>query len=462
MKILRSVLFLQLLGCAGLFAQADPYSGYTNTDSFFLPYSSGSFSSTNNGDVFVNFSLPGSTGTTTNFNVQVDTGSRGFYASSTALGANFTNAASFSGQINLSSSGRVFQGYWTPTSMTFGVTNLATGLNDTVTSSVTVLDVQSLTCDSNHPSTTFTTTTATGTIIADIIGTTNTTILSYSGHSVTVAQGYSVSFAKNTNLANESNFGVGFYLGGATNSTTTGPIGNNQNQTFNPLINLTDPKLVAGYIIKTNGIQLGLATNVSGYAYTKLNSTGLASTNSVPDWQASMGTVVNGGVTNKPGNIIFDSGVGNAYFSAAGLTNASNIISNNITVQLVNSGGAANGGVGYHIDLSSTNALNPTTVDFSISGTNGIFSQNQDPYGESYFNTGRNAFDAFNMLYDAKNGYLGFLTNDYGSLLANNGSGIVTFNAQAGGFPNPIPEPSTYALLALSALALLVAYRRRA
>jgi hypothetical protein len=463
MKIFRGILFFHLLSCACLFAQGDPYNGYTNTDSYFLPYSSGSFTPSDGGDVFVNFSLPESTGTKTNFDVQVDTGSRGFYSSSTALGAAFTNADSYAGQIGLSSSGRVVQGYWTTTTMTFHVTNLATDLPDTVTSTVTVLDVQSLTCDSNHASATFTTTTDSGTVIANIIGTTNTTILSFTGGSVTVNQGLSVSYALNTNLANEENFGVGFYLGGVTNSTTTGPIADNKNQTYNPLINLTDTNLVAGYIIKTNGIQLGLATNVSYYAYTKLNSTGLTSSNSAPDWQTPMGTVVNGGTnggkTNVSGSIVMDSGIGNAYISAEGL-NDPRQISNNLTIQLMNSGGAPNGGVGYNIDRSGNSPLNPTSIGLSESGTNGIFSQNKSPYGHSYFNTGRNIFDAFDMLYDAQNGYMGLLTNDLGSSLVS--SNIVYFNAQPGGFPDPIPEPSISALLGLGTVLLIAAYRRRA
>ncbi len=456
MKKLPFLILLQAtLGCSALFAQADPYAGYTNTSSYFLPYSSGSFTPNNGGDVFVSFSLPESTGTKTNFNVQVDTGSRGFYSSSTALGAAFTNADSYAGQIGLSSSGRVFQGYWTPTIMTFNVTNLATGLADMVTSSVTVLDVQSLTCDSNHASATFTTTTDSGTVIANIIGTTNTTTLLFTGGSVTVNQGLSVSYALNTNLANEENFGVGFYLGEATNSTTTGPIANNKNQTYNPLINLTSSNLVAGYIVKTNGIQLGLATNVSGYAYTKLNSTGLTSSNSVPDWQTPMGTTVINGVTNTPGSIVMDSGISNAYISASNLVTAPT----NFTVQLMNSGGATNGGVGYNINMGSNSALNPSAIDLSNSGTNGIFSQNASPYGYSYFNTGRNVFDAFNMLYDAQNGYMGLLTNDYGSSLV--GNGTVFFSAQAGGFPNPVPEPSAIALFGLGGLVLLAVCRRK-
>jgi len=459
MKKLPFLILLQAaLGSCVLLAQADPYAGYTNTDSYFLPYATEGFAPGNTNDVTISFTLPGSTGLSTNFTMNVDTGSRGVFASSDALGNNFTNAGSFSGLINLSSSGRVYDGYWTPTTMTFSVTNLSTGHLDTITSSVTILDVQKLTCDTAHASTTFgikDSAASNGTVLLDGGGTAN-----YTNRVLTLSTGQSVSYASNPGLlADVSNFGVGFYLGGVTNSTTTGPIANNQNQIYNPLINLNNTNLAAGYIVKTNGIQLGLANNVSGYAYTKLNPTGLSSTNSVPDWQASMGTVVNGGVTNNPGTVLLDSGISGAYFSASGLASSNDIVSNNITVQLLNSGGAVGGGVGYHIDMSSNSALNPTDISFSTSGTNGIFSQNQSPWGPNYFNTGRNVFDAFNMLYDAQNGYMGLLTNDYGSSLV--GNGTVYFSAQAGGFPNPVPEPSAIALFSLSGLVLLAFCRRK-
>lgn len=444
MKKSLLLILLQILGGGFLLAQGDPYSGYTNHQSYFLPYSSGAFIPSDGGDVYVSFSLPESTGTKTNFEVQVDTGSRGFYASSTSLGTGFTNAGSYPGQINLSSSGRVFQGAWTPTTMTFAVTNLVTGLDDTVTSSVTVLVIQSLTCDSNHMSATFSTTTDSGSVLADKIGTTKTINIPFKDHTVTVQRGYSISYSKNTNLAEEENFGVGFYLGGPTNSTTTGPISNNQNQSYNPLINITDTNIVEGYIIKTYGIQLGLATNVSGFAYTRLNPTGFTSDNSVPDWQTPMGTVVNGGTnggyTNVPGSIVMDSGIGNAYFSAAGLGQPGDRISNDLTIELMNSGGALLGGVGYNIDQRGNSPLNPSSIDISHSGTNGIFSQSQAPYGKSYFNTGRNVFFAFDMLYDAQNGYMGLMTNDLGSSLVD--SNIVYFHPQEGGFPVPSPMPS--------------------
>ena len=435
-------------------AQGDPFSGYTNTDSYFLPYASGGFVPGNTNDVTVSFILPDSVGARTNFTMNVDTGSRGVFASEDALGAGFTNAYSFQGQINLSSSGRVYNGYWTPTAMIFGVTDLTSGLPKALTSSVTILSVQSLTCDTNHSSASFSVKSnapANGTLNLDGGGT-----IAYTDWAFSLTHGQSVSYASNPGLlADVSNFGVGFYLGGATNSTTTGPIANDKNQIYNPLINLTDTSLLQGYIVKTNGIQLGLATNVAGFAYTKLNPTGLASSNSVPDWQTPMGTTVINGVTNIPGSIVIDSGIGDAYISASNQT----VAPTNFTVQLMNSGGATNGGVGYYVDMASISSLNPSSISLSHPATNGIFSQNQSPYGTSYFNTGRNVLNAFDMLYDPVNGYMGLLTNYYGSSLVSNGT--VFFAAQAGGFANPLPEPSTYVLFGLGAIGLLIALRRK-
>jgi hypothetical protein len=338
--------------------------------------------------------------------------------------------------------------------MIFGVTNLSSGLHQALTSSVTILSVQSLTCDTNHSSASFSVKSSAptnGTLNLDGGGT-----IAYTNWAFSLTHGQSVSYASNPGLlADVSNFGVGFYLGGATNSTTTGPIANDKNQIYNPLINLTDTSLLQGYIVKTNGIQLGLATNVSGFAYTKLNPTGLASSNSVPDWQTPMGTTVINGVTNIPGSIVIDSGIGDAYISASNLT----VAPTNFTVQLMNSGGATNGGVGYYVDMASNSSLNPSSISLSPPATNGIFSQNQSPYGTSYFNTGRNVLNAFDMLYDSVNGYMGLLTNDYGSSLVSNGT--VFFAAQAGGFANPLPEPSTYVLLGIGAIGMLIAIRRK-
>ena len=74
------------------------------------------------------------------------------------------------------------------------------------------------------------------------------------------------------------------------------------------------------------------------------------------------------------------------------------------------------------------------------------------PLATTFFNTGRNVLNAFDYLYDGQNGYVGLSTN-----------GLVPTNANlsfsAGFYPNPVPEPSTYALFGLGGMALVIATR---
>jgi hypothetical protein len=124
-------------------------------------------------------------------------------------------------------------------------------------------------------------------------------------------------------------------------------------------------------------------------------------------------------------------------------------------VQLLNSGGA----VGYNITTNSSNLLNP-----QVQGTNGNvslfpplggnFSENQPPESDYFFNTGRNVLNAFDFLYDGQNGYVGLITN---GLVATNQDLAFT----PGFYPNPIPEPSSVALVGISALGMLVVLRRK-
>ncbi|MEI8309807.1 MAG: hypothetical protein WCH98_03530 [Verrucomicrobiota bacterium] len=433
----------------------DGYSAYAN--SYFLDYVNGtSFAPGGTSDVQVSVTIDG-----TSHSFNVDTGSRGLYASSTELGPHFADPqnlpGAYPGQIQLTSSHRYNSGYWVPTTLSFAVKD-QNGVSKTVTSSVNILDVTTLSAQAGYTATYGVNTSVAGyngTVNLDGGGTVHVTSNpdpTGPAHIVSLSNSQQISYANNIPglIIPASNFGIGFDLGGAPGGT--GPVDNNRNQIYNALINLDEMKagtLVAGYIVKSNGIQLGLTASDTNYGYTTLNPTGLTSNNSQPDWQTPMGqTVVNDGnstTTNGPGSIVMDSGIPQAYISAPGLTTISGM-----SVYLMNSGGA----VGYNIDLTdASNALNPSAIDISAPGTNGTYSQTQGPYQPYFFNTGRNVFAAFDMLYDAGNGFMGVQPNSYGATLV--GNGTVVFNPQAGGFPNPIPEASPAGMVLMGLLLLL-------
>ncbi len=450
---LAAIMLTGLLSTQSARAQGDPYSGYANSSSYFLEYANGtSFASDNTSDVQVHVSIAGETHL---FNV--DTGSRGLYASVTELGSNFViGAGAYQGQIELDSSGRLSSGWWTPTTVSFDVKD-RNGNQTTVNSSANILAVTTLSAQTGRTAIFGIDTSVVGyngTVNLDGGGTVPVQFNSTTGeyyvqltNNSTVNQ--QISYSNNIPglIKNVSNFGIGFDLNGAPGGT--GPVGNNQNQIYNALINLDEMKngsLVAGYIVKTDGIQLGLTSEDRGYAYTTLNPTGFTSTNSEPDWQTPMGETTVHGVTHDPGSIVMDSGIGDAFISDPHLTIGDDITTP-IKVSLMNSEGL----VGYHIDLTDPdNVLNPTSVLVVKPGSDGIYSQNQPPYEGQFFNTGRNVFKAFDMLYDAEHGYMGVITNSYGATDPN-----VFFTAQAGGFSNPIPEAKTAAMFLIALLALL-------
>ena len=443
-----------LLAGTSLHAQENPlngYSGYTN--SYFLNYIGGTgFGPANSSDVKVSADVGG---TTLNFNL--DTGSRGIYVDANTLGSNFTtNAGSFAGEINLSSSGRNNLGYWTPTTVSFTVTDQS-GQQTNVSETVDILAVEAV--QATKDSATFGMKSNSGiAMIVDTNGTTYST--NFTGSTVTLSNGQMMYYSNNPLLNSVSNFGVGFDL----NGQGTGPITNNLNQIYNPFLNfssMTNGSMVAGYVITATGVQLGLTQTNTGYAYTQLNPTGFTSSNSVPDWQTPTGQVVIGGVTNTPGSVVLDSGIGYSYLTLPGYTNGA--LSNPVmSIQLINSGG----GVGYNINGDSNNYLNPSfdnsnatngsnnNVFLSPPGTNGIYSQNMPPFGSQYFNSGRNVFNAFDMIYDATNGYIGLITNSYG---ATNSDVYFT----SGFYPSAVPEPSTCFLFGLGTLGAVLAIRRR-
>ena len=444
-----------------LWAAENPFDGYSSTLSYNLLYTDGtSFAPVNVGnstDVRAGISIAGK-----EHFFNVDTGSRGLYVALEELqdGTEFTIKVpgAYAGQIDLSSSGRIAIGTWVPTIGSFSVTG-SKGLT-TITSSFNILAVTALGSQAGKSPTY----TINASVAPDITtakleggGTVDITDGPNKTRIITLTNGQIVTYADNEGMfASVSNFGIGFDLGGGKG---TGPVTDNQNQIYNPLLNFSEmaapkPSLVAGYIIKKDWIQIGLTSEDTGYGYTTLNTTGLTSDNSVPDWQTPMGQTVVNGDTNKPGSIVMDSGIGYSFLSDPGLTPGEPL--DKVTVYLMNSGGL----VGYNINVNDPeNKLSPTEIKVVLPTTTGVYSQGQDPFRTQFFNTGRDVFEGFDMLYDARNGYMGVKPNEYGLKDPN-----IFFKAQQGGFPNPIPEPSTYALLLIGALAVLVSRgtRRRA
>jgi hypothetical protein len=111
----------------------DGYSGYT--DSYSLDYVNGTgFGPDNTSDVQVKLNIGGTAtsgatnidaiGGVTLSSIDVDTGSRGLFVSADTLGTNgATNSSSYAGTIDLTSSKRVYTGYYTPTTVNFNVTD---------------------------------------------------------------------------------------------------------------------------------------------------------------------------------------------------------------------------------------------------------------------------------------------------------------------------------------------------
>jgi len=457
-----ATVIIGLLGFQRVEAQGvgNPLIGYDASTDYFLDYSSGNFNPGNSSDVQVNVSVDGGAF----HSLDVDTGSRGLYESSDALPATIISDATgptYLGTIDLSSSGRVYTGVWVPTTETLpvniqqnGVTTVA---GTTITSSANILDVTTLSAQAQGNRTATFGVTANAPVGSSLVLTDGGTVTVSSGggssaNYVSLTGTQAISYAQNPGkIADVSNFGIGFDLSGAPGGT--GPVGNNVNQITNVLININPTvsgTYVQGYVITTNGIQLGLTSANTGYAYTSLNTTKLASTNSQPDWQTPLGQTTVNGTINKAGSIVMDSGIPDAFISAPGLSGTLTQLS----VSLINSGGA----VGYQIDLSGTSELNPqpdsgnnaAAILVVAPTTDGTFSQNKTPYQAQFFNTGRNVFEGFDMLYDAQDGYMGLLPTTYGdSLIA---SDDLSFTA--GYYADPIPESQSTAIV----LAGLVVY----
>ena len=285
-----ALLLAGLIGGPFLQAAENPFEGYANTDSYFLPYSGGtSFDPSKTGDVTIDATVGGHT-----FSDNVDTGSRGLYG---RFGEDFVLGANpYPGEVQLTSSGRVSTGTWSLITGDFAVTD-KNGNSTAVGSTFNVLHVSTLGAQAGKTAK-FGVTATSGTVNLDGGGTVPIVYDASNGEYVVqlVNNGsrinQTISYANNTVglIKDVSNFGIGFDLNGAPGGT--GPVANNQNQIYNPLLNLDamqDGTLAAGYVVTKTGIKLGLTADESGYAYTTLNPTTFASTNSVPDWQTPMG-----------------------------------------------------------------------------------------------------------------------------------------------------------------------------
>jgi hypothetical protein len=223
------------------------------------------------------------------------------------------------------------------------------------------------------------------------------------------------------------NFGIGF---DRTGEGTT-PENDAANQDYNAFLNLTQMQagtMTAGFILTAGGLQLGLtaantaAVDRNAYAYEKLLPTGFATVpGSPPDWQAPTGNVTYGGTTYATGQAVIDTGIPNALLTLPGPHVGSSVPADtSITANLLGGTGAAS----YTFIVSGTaDPLTPNpNVDWAvIQPGNPALSENVNQ--TTLLNTGQNAINGFNYLYDAADGYLGLQANG-------SGAGDVTVNPQ--------------------------------
>jgi hypothetical protein len=196
------------------------------------------------------------------------------------------------------------------------------------------------------------------------------------------------------------------------------------NQNYNAMLNLAamqSGQMVSGYILTPDAVLLGLtpgntAPVVSSppntYAFEKLIPTGqIRITDSPPDWQAATGSVDLNGTAYPTGEGILDIGIDDMLLTLPGFPTSGSLADNNdLDVALL---GLPIGTVGYTFTVGdTTNPLAPTSVQWSPLQP-GAFSEGQT--FTTLVNTGRDVMNAFNVLYDASNGYLGLQLNSLSS-----------------------------------------------
>jgi hypothetical protein len=412
----------------------NPQVGYGNfTQYYTLPYANSPvFGSANPDDPTIKLIVDNTT-----FTVPLDTGSRALYVSSDQLPSNITLTGP-TGFVYLNSSARIFQGSWTNTTVTFPDAVGAGGATGPATATMLVLVVQSVTASINPPpgsttpGATFGTRPESGNVILE-----DGSMLAFSNHTLTLTPGQVANYTANAGILNSSeNFGVGFDRTGPGTSPNT----DQYNQQYDAFLNISQMRagtMIAGYILTPDSVQLGLTNTTTGFAYTNLVPTGLSQVpGSPPDWQAPMGTVVYDNVTYPAGQLVLDIGIPHGIITLPGQPQTGSNVTLPFTVNLINSAGA----VSYQINDNPDNILSPVADSESpaiawFAPLPGNFSENQPPYQGQLFNTGRNVLNAFNLVYDATNGFLGVKPNGVSVPSAS-----ISFTP--GFYPNPItPTP---------------------
>jgi Immunoglobulin I-set domain len=415
---------------SGVSPFANPQAGYDGfTQHYFLPYASDpGFGGLNPQDPEIKLTFDGVTR-----DFPLDTGSRALYLSADALPANISLNGP-TGFVYLNSSARIFSGTWTSTNVTFPDAVGYGGANGTATATMLVLVVQSLTCSAIPPpgtetaSTTFSTIPESGNVTL-----VDRAKLAFSNHVLTLTPGQVAAYADNVGiLGTVENFGVGFDRTGLG----TSPNNDQYNQQYNAFFSLAQMRagtMIAGYILTPTGVQLGLTENTTGFAYTNLVPTGLSQIpRSPPDWQAPMGTMTYNGKTYPAGQVVLDIGIPHGILTLPGQPTSGTTVALPMGVNLINSGGS----VGYQINNATDNILNPTSISW-FAPLDGNFSENQPPYQAQLFNTGRFVINAFDLLYDGTNGYLGVEPNGVAVPSAN-----IRFTA--GFYPNPLSPTAPF------------------
>ena len=430
--------------CGGLThgASADPFNGYAGFDSSYtIPFAYGE-------RFLVSTTIAGTT-----LQMPLDTGSRGLMLSTGLVSTgSLSTATQFGrGAIYYNSSGRIYEGTWYGLQVSFPDATYhagATSRSAAAAAQIPVLIIDTL-ASSTTPapgllsgSTTFGTLSESGTVT--LVGGSTAT---YSSGALTLYGGQAVSLATNPGVfAPIYNCGIGFDRSGHG----TSPDDDSVNQQYNAFLNIsemTTGQMVPGFVLSgERGVQLGLTTSNTGYAYTNLLPTGLAqpAPNVVPDWQAPTGTLTYGGTTYGTGQVVVDSGLGGrGILTLPGQETSGTVPLSQATPLVIH---LLNGGVSYTINGGTDNFVAPTDVKW-FPPLDGRFSENQPPVQDVFFNAGANPIRGFDYLYDGLHGYVGLRPN--GTELPV--SADVRFTP--GFAPNPLPEPSSSSALFLAGLA---------